>query len=187
MTQQLLDNENFENLFRSHFHDLLGFANSFVRDEEVAKDIVHDSFLSLWKNRHRLDASQPVRPFLFTLVQNYALNYLKHQQVVTLNQPDIIHAFRQASTEIEEHDQRLSRIKTKMAELPSKQQEVVQKCIVEGQKYKEVAEELGISVNTIKTHITRALRFLREELQQDIVLLFILNRQENPLHITLRG
>ena len=44
------------------------------------------------------------------------------------------------------------------------------------EKYKEVAEERNISLNTVKTHITRALKFLRDELQDDLVLLFILGK-----------
>ena len=47
------------------------------------------------------------------------------------------------------------------------------KCVVEGKKYKEVAEELDITVNTVKTHITRALKFLRDELQEDLIMLLL--------------
>ena len=54
----------------------------YVRDEEVAKDIVHDTFLTFWNNRKRLDLSYSAKSYLFTLAQNYALNYLRHLRVV---------------------------------------------------------------------------------------------------------
>ena len=45
------------------------------------------------------------------------------------------------------------------------------KCFVEGRKYKDVADEMEISVNSLKTHISRGLKFLRNELREDVVLL----------------
>ena len=54
MANELLDNKTFEDLFELHFTKLMGFVFNYVRDEEVAKDIVHDAFLTLWSNRKRL-------------------------------------------------------------------------------------------------------------------------------------
>ncbi len=51
------------------------------------------------------------------------------------------------------------------------------KCFVEGQTYKDVAEEMGISVNSVKTHISRGLKFLRNELKEEMVMLFLLKRE----------
>ena len=52
------------------------------------------------------------------------------------------------------------------------------KCLVEGKMYKQVAEELDVSVNTIKTHIKRALAFLREQMEDDLILLFFFKKVE---------
>lgn len=46
-----LNSDSFESLFKSHFGDLVGFVCSYVNDEEVAKDIVHDVFLVVLKNQ----------------------------------------------------------------------------------------------------------------------------------------
>ena len=51
------------------------------------------------------------------------------------------------------------------------------KCFVEGQTYKDVADEMGISVNSVKTHISRGLKFLRNELKEEMVMLFLLKRE----------
>ena len=50
----------------------MGFVYGYVRDEEVAIDIVHDTFLTFWNNRKRLDLSYSAKSYLFTLAQNYA-------------------------------------------------------------------------------------------------------------------
>ena len=86
MANELLDNKTFEDLFELHFTKLMGFVFNYVRDEEVAKDIVHDAFLTLWSNRKRLNPTYPVKSYLFTLAQNCALNYLRHLRVVTGNE-----------------------------------------------------------------------------------------------------
>lgn len=57
---------------------------------------------------------------------------------------------------------------------PEKQKEVVFKCCIEGKLYRETAQEMQISENTVKTHLLRAMKFFRQELRGDILLLFML-------------
>ena len=173
MANELLDNKTFEDLFELHFTKLMGFVFNYVRDEEVAKDIVHDAFLTLWSNRKRLNPVYPVKSYLFTLAQNCALNYLRYLLVVTGNEQAVTELLEAANEELDDYEKRLVRLEEKLAQLREKQREVLVKCVVEGKKYKEVAEELDITVNTVKTHITRALKFLRDELQEDLIMLLL--------------
>lgn len=173
MSATTLNKKIFEELFLQHFASLTSFVYSYVRNEEAAKDIVHDTFLSFWNNRHRLDLSYSPKSYLYKLAQNYALKYIRHRRVVEANEPEIGRLFESFSDELTEHETRIARIEEKIKQLPDKQREVFLKCVVEEKKYKEVAEECGISLNTVKTHINRALRFLKDELQDDLILLFI--------------
>lgn len=170
----IFDNKAFEELFETYFVYLTGFVYNYVGDDEVAKDVVHDAFLTLWNNRKRLNPVYPVKSYLFTLAQNGALNYLRHLRVIQVNELEMSELWKAASRELDEHERRLVRLEEKLSLLPEKQREVLMKCMVEGKKYKEVADELDISLNTVKTHITRALKFLREELQEEAVMLFML-------------
>ena len=169
----VLSEKDFAELFDLHFENLMGFVCSYVRDEEVAKDIVHDAFLTLWSNRKRLNPTYPVKSYLFTLAQNCALNYLRHLRVVTGNEQAVTELLEAANEDLNDYEKRLVRLEEKLAQLPEKQREVLVKCVVEGKKYKEVAEELDITVNTVKTHITRALKFLRDELREDLIMLLL--------------
>ncbi len=56
--------------------------------------------------------------------------------------------------------------------LPEKQKEVVFKCCIEGKLYRETAQEMQISENTVKTHLLRAMKFFRQELRGDILFAF---------------
>ena len=177
MPRDLLENKALEELFDLHYGNLVGFVYGYVRDEEVAKDIVHDAFLTFWTNRKHLDLSYSAKSYLFTLAQNYALNYLRHLRVVEVNEREVTALLESASEELAEYDERFARVEEKLALLPEKQREVFLKCVVEEKKYQEVADELDVSINTIKKHMTRALKFLRGELQDETVLLFVLKKK----------
>lgn len=165
------NDSTFEDLFKSYFQDLMRFVCSYVNDKEVAKDIVHDVFFALLRNKKRLDVSYSMKSYLFTLARNYALNYLKHLRVIAMNEREVSDLLENAGEELGVYEERLNRLNEKLAELPEKQREVLMKCFVEGRKYKDVADEMEISVNSLKTHISRGLKFLRNELREDVVLL----------------
>ena len=167
----------FRLLYDTYYKTLVLFANQVVNDKEVAKDIVHDVFLVVLKNKKSLDVSYSLKSYLFTLSKNYALNYLKHLRVVAMNEREVIEALENADDELDAYEQRVARLNEKLAELPDKQRQVLMKCFVDGQKYRDVADELGISVNSVKTHISRGLKFLRNELKEEMVMLFMLKRE----------
>ena len=169
-----LDRKEFDELFDLYYKDLTGFVHSLVNDVEVARDLVHDLFFNLWKNRTGLDHSRSVKSYLFTMARNRAFNYLKHQRVVSFNERSVIEEYRNLEDNGENLELRLERVKKRMAALPDRQREVVLKCCVEGKMYRETALELNISENTVKTHLLRAMKFLREGLQEDLVLLVML-------------
>ncbi|WP_018337600.1 RNA polymerase sigma-70 factor [Butyricimonas synergistica] len=174
MSKDFLEHKVFEELFDLHYGNLVGCVYGYVRDEEVAKDIVHDTFLTFWNNRKRLDLSYSAKSYLFTLAQNYALNYLRHLRVVEVNEREVTELLESASDELVEYDERIARVEKKLVQLPDKQREVFLKCVVEEKKYQEVADELKVSINTVKKHMARALKFLRDELQDETILLFLL-------------
>lgn len=178
MDNKVFGQEEFEVLFNHWFNDLMGFVCSYIRDEETARDIVHDIFMTIWNHRNHLDISKSMKSYLFTLARNYSLNYIRHQKVMANNEPELARNINELQEEMEDYETMMNRLKTKLEELPEKQREVLIKCFVEGKMYKEIAEELNISLNTVKTHIKRALKFLREELQDNIVLLFLLGNKE---------
>ncbi len=171
MAKESFNDGTFEDMFRSYFQDLMRFVCSYVNDEEVAKDIVHDVFFAVLRNKKHLDASYSMKSYLFTLSRNYALNYLKHLRVVAMSEREVVEVLENTGDELDVYEERVSRLNEKMAELPEKQREVLIKCFVDGRKYQEVADEMEISVNSLKTHISRGLKFLRNELREDVILL----------------
>ena len=113
MSKDFLEHKVFEELFDLHYGNLVGCVYGYVRDEEVAKDIVHDTFLTFWNNRKRLDLSYSAKSYLFTLAQNYALNYLRHLRVVEVNEREVTELLESASDELVEYDERIARVEKK--------------------------------------------------------------------------
>ena len=167
-------------LYQSGYLTIKGYDPSFqlytlaYPNKEVARDIVHDVFLTFWNHREHLDFSWSLKSYLFTLSRNYALNYLRHQKVVAQNEEALMREMESIQDEWEDYDQKIERLQAGLAALPDKQREVLIKCFVEGKKYREIADEMDISLNTVKTHLKRAVHFLREELPDGLTLLFML-------------
>lgn len=169
-----LDQNNFNQLFNLHYNSLIRFVFSFINDYETTRDIVHDIFLKVWNNRYQLNSEKSIKSYIFTSARNSALNYLKHQQVIASNEKELIRTYQESEESFEEIEYNLEQLRKKLMQLSDKQRLVIQKCCIEGKIYKEVAKELGISENTVKTHFMRAMHFLREELKNNILLYLFL-------------
>lgn len=175
MTLKRKDQEvmlQFEKLFKLHFKSLCYYAMSIVRDEESARDIVHDVFLNLWKRRETLDFSRPMQAYLTVLVRNQCFNYLEHLKVwESYATEELASASLYGDSDSAETDELLETIMHRIDLLPEKCAEVMRLCFIDCKKYKEIAEVLNISVNTVKTHVVTGLRILRDEFSDTLVLL----------------
>lgn len=170
--------KQFEVYFKQYFRSLYFHALSFIRDEDVAKDIVHDVFITVWERRSDIDFSQPLLPYLLSLTRNRCLNHLEHLKV------KVRHEEQAQSTEpfylITEdlgHEELIRAIMERIASLPDRCRDVMQLYLVDGKKYKEIADTLNISVNTIKTHISNGLKILRDEFPASLLLWFTTYRK----------
>lgn len=175
MTLKRKDQEfmlQFEELFKLHFKSLCYYAMSIVRDEESARDIVHDVFLNLWKRREALDFSRPMQAYLTVLVRNQCFNHLEHLKVrESYVTEELVSASPYGDSDAPENDELLEAILHRIDLLPEKCAEVMRLCFIDCKKYKEIAEVLNISVNTVKTHVVAGLRILRDEFSDTLVLL----------------
>ncbi|MEA3477092.1 MAG: sigma factor, partial [Bacteroidota bacterium] len=73
----MLDRSDFESLFRNEFQGLVRFSMMYVKDFEVAREVVQEAFLTLWEKREEIDVSKSVKSYLSTAIRNRSLNYLR--------------------------------------------------------------------------------------------------------------
>lgn len=107
-------------------------------------------------------------------LQNYCYLQSERRCRKDDNHNELGHWIGYAGQDTEELESRLERVRRLFEKLPEKQKEVVFKCCIEGKLYRETAQEMQISENTVKTHLLRAMKFFRQELRGDILLLFML-------------
>ena len=143
---------------------LYNFASSYLSEVEGPEDVVQDAFLKLWQKRLYLRDSLSVQSFLFITVKNKCLNICKHRKVIRKYK-----RFQISNENFESSGQILSTNENSILEkiyktleaLPPRCREIMQLYYIEGLKNKEIAIQLSISVNTVKTQKRRGLYVLR--------------------------
>lgn len=173
-----MSNDDFENLFKTHFKLLCFYAVRMVKDMDTARDITHEAFIALWEKRDEIDPTKSVKSYLTTSVHNKCLNYLRDNKkfdrnLLTTENLATMESSSGSSEEIITAE--LShQIKDAIQSLPEKCREVFLLSREENLKYSEIAEKLGISVKTVEVQMSKALKILREKLADYIPLLLIL-------------
>jgi len=175
----------FRNLFQVYFLPLKLHAKHFTGNEEVAEDIIQDTFAHLWEKRHSFDFHGSVRSYLYQTIHNKCINYLKHFQVEerykNFNSQKIREAELFTDDFIEQQvgiliEKELSAsIKKAMDDLPIRCKETFVLSREKGLSNKEIALELGISIKAVERNMTRALSSLRKALSDYMVVVLIIN------------
>lgn len=165
------DKKSFETIFKESYRGLYLHALSFVREEEDAKDIVNDVFEYLWNHYDQIDISVSVNPLLYRLVRNRSLDFLRHEK--TVEKFRVYQSFfsLEQAEDYKEYEELIQKVMALIESMPPQTRMVFMKCFVERKKYKEAGDELNISVNTVKTHISKALRILREQFSDEEMLI----------------
>jgi len=175
----LLNKVSFEDLFKTYFKPLTAFAFKFVNDIDEAKSIVHDVFVKLWEKRDDIDMSKSLKSYLYTSVNNRSLNYIRDHKKFNKNEgvlenqddlnPNIEDELAGADVQ--------KRIDMTLNSLNPKVKRIFELSRYEGMKYKEIAEEMNLSVKTVETHMSTALKALRKNLKEflTVILFMILN------------
>ncbi|NQV02098.1 MAG: RNA polymerase sigma-70 factor [Bacteroidia bacterium] len=174
---------DFELLFNTWYSKLCSYANGFLKDLDASEEIVQEVMLKIWINRARLEITSSIQSYLFRAVRNGCLNLLKH---VNIREEYKSFKEREDSTLQRSHEEEMmvseleSKIREAIDRLPMERRRVFIMSRYDGMTYNEIAENLGISVKTVENQMSKALKFLREELAEYLpFLLLLFNIMEN--------
>ncbi len=158
----------FEDIYKEYFRRLFAYALTITKSKVLAQDIVSDVFFNLWNAREELYSIKQLKSYLFTSVKNRSISALSDNPVSFQREDhdDVITAVEKVDPEelmIESELQDF--IDQSIEKLPPQCQLVFN--MVKGQKksHAEVANELGITTDTVKYHISAALKKLRKDLE----------------------
>lgn len=155
----------FESVYKGYYARLYYYAFQFVADADTCKDLVNDVFEKLWEQWDAVD-EHTAGAWLYTSMRNLCVDYLRHQQV----EKQYAELYRSAAEGWEEdggeYEELMCRIERVVGELSEPTRSIFKECYYHRRKYREVAEDFGMSSNGIKKHVMKALRLIRSELEK---------------------
>lgn len=170
------DESAFEQVFKTHFKSLHGYAFTILKDDAEAEEIVQQVFFKLWDRSENLSFPDSLTAYLYRAVYNESLNFLKHQKVKFEHQLHVAYRMKNQSENAPEtmlNKELEDKLRKALNELPEQCRTVFQLSRFEGMKYREIANELHIAVKTVENHMGKALKLLRIKLVDFLTLAFI--------------
>lgn len=162
------DRQAFEKLFRKYYASLQRFLWGYVKNQQVAEDLVQESFVRIWENREDLNPDKKIKTYLYKIGRNLAIDHNRHKKIVREweEEKKALHSFSSVDNTIDDKLHKkimVTRVKKAIEDLPERRRLVFILSRYDGMTYKEIAEKLDISVNTVDTQICRALQTLRDK------------------------
>ncbi|SEL73930.1 RNA polymerase sigma factor [Parapedobacter koreensis] len=161
----------------NRYHGLLYiFAYKRLTDREEAKDIIHELFLKLWTDRDRLEITGHLSAYLYAAARNRIINSIAHQQVATRYIDSFLSYIEQVDHQSADHLVRNNDlqafIQKEINSLQPRMREVFELSRNTNLSRKEIAEKLGISEETVKSHMHNALKLLKARLGDLFLMVF---------------
>lgn len=158
--------EAFTSLFKHYRGKLYHYALTITDSNETAEDMVHDTFLKIWNNRHQMSQVENLGSYLFRACHNQAISGLRRMAKETLVLAELRNESVPMLPDVDPAAQKEIRafIQQAVDKLSPQQRKIFLLSRQEGLKLQQIADELEISISTVKTHLGIAIRFLREEI-----------------------
>ena len=167
-----------QKLFDVYYEPLLLYCYRLIRDLESAEDIVRDCFVHIWRSRRLENFEGELDRFMFQAIKFRAINYVRDQCRKDRLYSNISEREYELSAYFgeEEVGKEMELLYRTISRLPDECRKIFLMACLDDMKYREIADVLNISINTVKTQMKIALRFLRENLTRDAfssILLFM--------------
>lgn len=166
------DESAFSKLFEMHYEAACRYVIRVIRDRDTTEEIVQSTFVNIWEKRNLIREDVSFKSYLFRSAYNTALNYIKHQKVVSnyvAKKQEKFEVFHQNYVSHQRDFELEKKISDAINELPPQCQKVFRLSREEGLKYHEIADELGISKKTVEVHMGKALKMLRMSLKEYLI------------------
>lgn len=163
------DTRAFESFFRALHEPLVRFAEGFVKDSQVAGDMVQEAFVRIWDGRDRLDPDQSLKAFAYRTVRNLCLNRIRDartRETLLAERYEPPQGHLPAPDTASEARQLQILLTQWIGELPDRQREALELSRFQGLSHEEVAAAMDVSPRTVNNHLVKALRALRDRVRE---------------------
>jgi len=170
------DKDSFQVLFKSNFKRLHSYAYGLLQNSEDAEEMVQQVFFKLWERYASLEIMGSLDAYLYRAVHNECINHLKHQKIKNKHR-SLVTYINQNEMGVEAKEVETKELKMQIAgalnELPGQCRTVFQLSRFGDLKYKEIAEQMNISIKTVENHMGKAFKLMRMKLAEFLVFIFI--------------
>lgn len=173
------DIKAFDRIYELYSHKLYSFVFKILKNESEAADIVQEVFVKIWESRDKLGDYQLLNSYIFTIAYNFSISLIRkrissNKYLERLKNSSILVTAPACINEIEFKELNIQ-VEELISNLPDRQKQVFLLHRENGLSYAEIAEQLGISKNTVENHMVKALRYLRENMDTSLLinLLFV--------------
>jgi RNA polymerase sigma-70 factor (family 1) len=170
------DEACFTSIFNQFYTPLVLYAFRITEDQNAAEDIIENAFISLWKKRNSLSEIRSLKSYLYTIAKNGCLSWIRKNKREKSRYKiisSIEEGFEKTALENMIYSETMSKIYAAIDKLPPQCRKVFILHFKEGKKIAEIAEELKISIGTVKTHKVRGIDSLQKSLLGLFLLIFI--------------
>jgi RNA polymerase sigma-70 factor (ECF subfamily) len=172
------DEDAFRQLFHSHYNKLAAFVQKLTRSHSTTEELVQDVFVKVWLHRSELNSIDRFESWMYVIARNHVFNHLKktareyQQQQVWLEQAESDNV---ATADQSDAVDMYSFIENSIEKLPPQQKKIYLLKRQSGLRNEEIAQQLNISMETVKKHFTLALRFIKDHAKHGMEILIILS------------
>jgi RNA polymerase sigma-70 factor (ECF subfamily) len=163
-----IDEVEFKKIFNNWYKPIRNYLYYKTGDAEVAEDITQDTFLKVWEKRNNVK-TETIKALLYTIANNLFLNRVERQKVSFRfeqnHRPGNMVESPHYELEMKEFDQKLQNA---LADLDDKKREVFLMNRIDGFTYREIAENLEITVKAVEKRMEKAIAFLKQKIEYSI-------------------
>lgn len=160
--------QQFISLFRRHYKFLCMIAMHYVHDEDTAEDIVQEFFIDYWENRRNTAVKVSFEAYAVRAIKNQSISALRSQntQEKRLNQFGV-ETYSESEDETTGVDKEVLQMEVLrlIDQLPPERKKILLMSSKAGLSNQEIADQLGISINTVKSQIHKAYAYIRENVK----------------------
>ena len=161
------DQSAFSSIFKAYYKDLVMFAFIFTKDSGEAEDAVQEIFVHLWEKRRELKLHGSLKSYLLKSVQNYCIDGIRRCKVREqfAGEIDMQSLYVNDTEDYILYTDLLNQIDRLLAQMPDGVAETFRMNRFDGMKYQEIAQQLNVSLRTVESRISKALRILHQALK----------------------
>ncbi|MBS0424996.1 MAG: RNA polymerase sigma-70 factor [Proteobacteria bacterium] len=172
------EEKGFNFFFREYYAALTYYSFSIIKDKSEAEEIAGEALMKLWKRHENFNNQAAIKSFLYTTTRNASLNYIRQQQRTEKKLREAEYLAEKSEKDIFEflvEVESYREIVIALNALPPQCKKIFSMLFIEGKDYQQIAEELNLSIATIRSQKARAIMLIRQYIAYCVMLFLLLH------------